>query len=55
VTHRQMLAALLQATSDPHHGVAYYDVQAIRAASFAAASASPSALSPNRRSSNLSA
>lgn len=55
VTHRQMLAALVQATNNSHSGVAYYDVQAIRTASSEAVSASPSVLSPNRRSSNLSA
>jgi uncharacterized protein YbjT (DUF2867 family) len=55
VTHRQMLAALVHAANDPNDGVAYCDVQAIRAASFAAVSASPTVLSPNRRSSDLSA
>ena len=54
VTHRQMLAALVQATNKPSQGVNFYDVQAIRAANCAAVSASP-ALSPTRRSSSPSA
>lgn len=55
VTHRQMLAALIQATNKPSQGVAFYDVQAIRAANCATVSASPSVLSPPRRSSSPSA
>ena len=55
VTHRQMLAALVQATNKPSQGVTFYDVQAIRAANFAAVSALPSVLSPTRRSSSPSA
>lgn len=55
VTHRQMLAALVQATDRPSEGLACYDVPAIRAASFGAASASPPVLSPPCHSSSPSA
>lgn len=55
VTHKQMLDALVHATENPGEDVTFYDVPAIRAVSAAATSASPPALAPTHRSSNLSA
>lgn len=50
VSHRQMMAALLYAIHTPGEGIAVLDVAAIRAVSFAGASASPALLSAPRRS-----
>jgi uncharacterized protein YbjT (DUF2867 family) len=55
VSHQQMIAALVRATQNPSQGITFCDVQAIRTSSGAATSASRPALSPNPRSSDLSA
>lgn len=55
VTHRQMIDALVHAADNAPHGIVVHGVPAIREANFEAVSASPSVLSPRRRSSNLSA